>query len=88
MANFKTPGLGIGLGFEHNDIYESNNFSEGSPDPKRDAQMIRVRFDILLSLSNKGKIILEIFILLWYCGNWARLFSFRLLVCNARPIYI
>ena len=78
MADFKMPGLGIGLGFEHNDIYESNNFSEGSPDPKRDAQMIRVRFDILL----------EIFILLWYCGNWARLFSFRLPVCNARPIYI
>ena len=40
MADFKTPGLGIGLEFERNDIYEGNNFSEGAPDPKRDAQVI------------------------------------------------
>ena len=55
MADFKTPGLGIGLEFEHNDIYEVNNFSKDSPDPKRDAQVIRVRVDILFSHSNKGK---------------------------------
>ena len=64
MADFKTPGLGIGLESERNDIYEGNNFSEGSP--KRDAQVIRVRFDILFSLSNKSKIFLEIYIF-WYC---------------------
>ena len=55
MADFKTPGLGIGLEFERNDIYEGNNFSKGPPDPKRDAQVIRERVDILFSLSNKGK---------------------------------
>ena len=55
MADFETTGLGIGLEFKRNDIYEGNNFSEGSPVPKRDAQMIRVRFDILFSLSKKGK---------------------------------
>ena len=56
MADFKTPGLGIGLEFERNNIYEGNNFSEGPPDPKRDAQVIRVQFDIVFSLSNKGKV--------------------------------
>ena len=55
MADFKTPGLGIGLEFERNDIYEGNNFSEGPNDPKRDAQVIQVQFDIVFSLSNKGK---------------------------------
>ena len=48
MADFKTPGLGIGLEFEHNDIYEVNNFCEDSPDPKSDDQVIRVRVHILL----------------------------------------
>ena len=56
MADFKTPGLGIGLEFERNDIYEGNNFSEGPPDPKRDAQVIRVQFDIVFSLNNKGNV--------------------------------
>ena len=56
MADFITPGLGIGLLFERNDIYEGNNFSEGSPDPKRDAKVIGVRFNILFSL-NKGKVL-------------------------------
>ena len=55
MADFKMPGLGIGLDFERNDIYEGNNFSEGPPDPRRDAQAIRVQFHIVFSLSNKGK---------------------------------
>ena len=39
MADFKTPGLGIGLEFERNDIYDGNNFSEGSPDPQRDDEV-------------------------------------------------
>ena len=55
MADFKTPGLGIGLEFERNDIYDGNNFCEGPPDPKRDAQVIRVQFYLVFSLSNKGK---------------------------------
>ena len=62
MADFKTLGLGIGLEFERNNIYEDNNFSRGPPDPKRDAQKIRVQFDVVFSLSNKGKVIFEIFI--------------------------
>ena len=56
MADFKTPGLRIGLEFERNDIYDGNNFREGSPDPQRDVQVIPVRFDILFPLSNKGKV--------------------------------
>ena len=48
--------LGIGLEFERNNIYAGNNFSEGPPDPKRDAQVIRVQFDIVFSLSNKRKV--------------------------------
>ena len=48
--------MGIGLEFERNNIYEGNNFSEGPPDPKRDAQVIRVQFDIVFSLSNKRKV--------------------------------
>ena len=55
MADFKMPELEIELEFECNDIYEDNNFIESSPDPKTDAQVIRVQFDILFSLSNKGK---------------------------------
>ena len=56
MADFKTLGLGIGLEFDRNDIYEGNNFSGGPPDPKRDAQKIRVQFNIVFSLSNKRKV--------------------------------
>ena len=62
MADFKTPGLGIGVEFEHNNIYEGNNFSEGPPNPKRDAKVIRVQFCIVFSLGNKRKVFLEIFI--------------------------
>ena len=67
MADFKTLGLGLGVEFERNNIYEGNNFSEGPPDPKRDAQVIRVQFDIVFSLSNKGKVFFEIFSYFWYC---------------------
>ena len=66
MADFKTPGLGIGVEFECNDIYEGNNFSEGPNDPKRDAKVIRVQFDIVFSLSNKGKVSFRN-VYFWYC---------------------
>ena len=64
MADFKTPGLGIGVEFERNDIYEGNNFSEGPNDPKRDAKVIRVQFDIVFSLIlvTREKFLLEMFI--------------------------
>ena len=66
MADFKMPGLGIGVEFERNDIYEGNNFSEGPIDPKRDAKVIRVQFDIVFSLSNKGKVSFRN-VYFWYC---------------------
>ena len=43
MANFEAIKLEIGLKFEHNDIVERNNFSEGSYKPNKDTQPIRVR---------------------------------------------
>ena len=43
MANFKHRQLEIGLEFVHWSFTECNNFSEGSTEPKKDAQVIWVR---------------------------------------------
>ena len=43
MADFELRQFEIGLKFLHCSFAECNNFSEGSSELKRDAQVIRVR---------------------------------------------
>ena len=43
MADFKHRQLEIGLEFVRWSFAECNSFSEGSYEPKKDAQVIRVR---------------------------------------------
>ena len=43
MADFERRQLEIGLEFVRLSFAECNNFSEGSSEPKKDAQVIRVR---------------------------------------------
>ena len=43
MADFERQQLEIGLEFVRQSFTERNNFSEGSSEPKKDLQVIRVR---------------------------------------------
>ena len=42
VADFKTPGIEIGLELECNCFIENNTFSRGSSNPQRDARVIKV----------------------------------------------